>query len=94
MPWKPAKKPGGTTAGGWGHKHQQLRKLLLPKAYGTPCVRCGEIMYQGQILHLDHNDRRDGWLGFSHADCNLRAAAKKARAKQIYGQRPTTVHRW
>jgi hypothetical protein len=55
-------------------------------------------MLPGQMLHLDHNDDRTGWLGFSHSDCNLRAAARKARAIQLYskryGQRPKTVHRW
>jgi hypothetical protein len=52
-------------------------------------------MLPGQKLHLDHNDDRTGWLGFSHAACNLRAAAKKARAIQLAGKRrPNTAHRW
>ena len=93
-----AKTPGGTTKGGWGSQHQKLRKALLPSAYGKPCVRCGLPMLLGQKLHLDHNDNRTGWLGFSHAACNLRAAAKKARAIQLYGKRPsptaTDAHRW
>jgi hypothetical protein len=98
MPWAKAKTPGGTTKGGWGNQHQKLRKALLPSAYGTPCVRCGQPMQPWQELHLDHNDTRTGWLGFSHRACNLRAAAKKARAIQLYGKRPrptaTDAHRW
>jgi hypothetical protein len=55
-------------------------------------------MLKGQKLHLDHNDDRTGWLGFSHAKCNLRAAARKARAIQLHGKRPrfpaNDAHRW
>ena len=99
MPWAKtnAKKPGSTTKGGWGNQHQKLRKRLLPQAYGQPCTRCGRPMLPGQKLHLDHNDSRTGWLGFSHAACNLRAAAKKARAIQLYGKQPrprSDAHRW
>jgi hypothetical protein len=97
MPWS-GSKGENTTAAGYGNSHQKLRKALLPSAYGTPCVRCGKPMLKGQKLHLDHNDTRTGWLGFSHAACNLRAAAKKARAIQLYGKRPSSMandaHRW
>ena len=92
MVW--AKPRAKTSKRGYAGQHQKLRKALLPKAYGTPCVRCGEPMLPGQVLHLDHNDTRTGYLGFAHKDCNLKAAAKKARAKQLYGTRPMTVHRW
>jgi hypothetical protein len=37
-------------------------------------------MLPGQELHLDHNDQRTGWIGFSHKACNLRAAAAKHAA--------------
>jgi hypothetical protein len=97
MAWAKTKQPGGTTKGGWGSKHQKLRKQLLPQAYGKPCVRCGQPMQPWQELHLDHNDDRTGWLGFSHKSCNLRAAARKVRAIQLYGKRvkrTKPVHRW
>jgi hypothetical protein len=94
MAWGKAKTPGGTTKGGWGSKHQKLRAVLLPSAYGKPCARCGQPMLPGQELHLDHNDDRTGWIGFSHARCNVRAAARKARAIQLYGKRTKPVHRW
>ena len=40
-------------------------------------------MLPGQTLHLDHRDDRTGYGGFSHASCNVRAAAKKARRLQV-----------
>jgi hypothetical protein len=96
MPWSKQKPRGGTTVGGWGWSHQKLRKALLPQAYGQPCARCGRPMLQGQELHLDHSDARTGYLGFSHARCNLRAAAQKARRIQLtkikYGR--DDAHRW
>ncbi len=69
---------------GYGYTYQKLCKALLPAAYGTPCVRCGLPMLPGQKLHLDHDDYdRTRLRGFAHAECNIRAAARKARAKQI-----------
>jgi hypothetical protein len=79
---------------GYGYQYQKLRKARLPNVYGTPCVRCGELMLPGQKLHLDHDDYDcTKLLGFSHARCNIRAA-KKARAIQLYGKPAKTVHRW
>jgi hypothetical protein len=95
MAWAKAKTPGGTTKGGWGSKHQRLRAALLPSAYGKPCSRCGQPMLPGQALHLDHDDYdRTRYRGFSHQACNLRAAARKARAIQLYGKRVKSAHRW
>jgi Recombination endonuclease VII len=82
---------------GYGYAYQKLRKALLPSAYGTPCVRCGQPMLPGQKLHLDHDDYDHTKLrGFAHAECNIRAAAKKARAKQIAAKQRAIkpVHRW
>jgi hypothetical protein len=93
-------KAENTTAAGYGNSHQKLRKALLPQAYGKPCYRCGQPMLPGQELHLDHTDDRTGYGGFSDKACNLRAAARKARAIQLRRRRlvvvppPTTVHRW
>ena len=98
MAWTKPKAPKGDR--GYGYQYQKLRKALLPGAYGTPCVRCGELMLPGQKLHLDHDDwDRTLLRGFAHAACNIRAAAKKARAKQIAAKMATTragkpVHRW
>jgi hypothetical protein len=95
MPWTAGPRaPKGDR--GYGYAYQKLRKALLPQAYGTPCVRCGQPMLKGQQLHLDHADwDRTKLLGFSHRACNLRAAAKKARAIQLYGKRTKPdAHRW
>jgi hypothetical protein len=98
MAWAKPKAPKGER--GYGYAYQKLRKALLPSAYGTPCVRCGEPMLQGQKLHLDHDDYdRTRLLGFAHSQCNIRAAAKKARAIQLAAKMATTragkpVHRW
>jgi hypothetical protein len=54
-------------------------------------------MLPGQKLHLDHDDwDRSKLRGLSHADCNIRAAAKKARAIQIAAKQRVNrqVHRW
>lgn len=96
MPWQAPKAPKGQR--GYGYAYQKLRKQLLPKAYGTPCVRCGELMLPGQKLHLDHDDwDRTKLRGFAHADCNIRAAARKARAIQTAAKMAKTrtdAHRW
>jgi hypothetical protein len=98
MPWDKPKAPKGDR--GYGYAYQKLRKALLPSAYGTPCVRCGQPMLEGQKLHLDHDDNdRTKLKGFAYSDCNIRAAAKKARAAQLAAKMAKTrtgkpVHRW
>jgi hypothetical protein len=47
-------------------------------------------MLADQKLHLDHKDDRSGYLGFSHAECNDRAAAEKVNAMK---QSPRAVPR-
>ena len=93
MPWDKTKL-ASTTDRGYGYDHQRTRKALLPQAYGTPCVRCGYTMERGQVLHLDHTNTRDGYLGFAHAKCNTRAAARKARAKQTMTKQRRVAARW
>jgi hypothetical protein len=105
MAW--AKPTRSSAARGYGSGHRKLRAALLPQAYGTPCVRCGHVMLPGQLLHLDHNDDRTGYLGFSHGGrchicgrrCNVEAAARKAKMVRRYGKtrvkaRVKPVHRW
>lgn len=96
MPWAPGpRKPKGDR--GYGYAYQKLRKALLPSAYYTPCVRCGQLMLPGQELHLDHDDwDRSRLLGFAHAKCNLSAAGRKGRAVQLAAKQRAKrpVHRW
>jgi hypothetical protein len=89
-------------ARGYGYEFQKLRKQLLPSAYGTPCVRCGEPMLKGQELHLDHADwDRSRILGFSHRACNLPSRgtqsqsnpALQAKAQGVVRQVVVSGHR-
>lgn len=67
-------------ARGYDARHQAVRALLLPLAYGKPCPRCGEPMLRGQDLDLGHpigrpraadpSSRADH---IEHARCNRRA---------------------
>ena len=50
----------------------------------SPCARCGGTMWKHALdhrghsaVHYDHTDDNRGYLGFSHARCNLRAGAAK-----------------
>lgn len=87
---------------GYGRPHARLRAELLPLAYGTPCHFCGDLMKEGQDLHLDHTEDRSGYRGMTHASCNLRdgarRAGKAARLKRVRegwrpGQDPSTRRR-
>ena len=73
------KPPGATTRGGWGNHHQRRRAAIAPlvNAGKATCARCHEPIHAGEEWHLDHNDTRDGYLGVSHATCNLRDGASK-----------------
>ena len=55
------------------------------------CARCNEPIHPDAEWHLDHNDTRDGYLGVSHASCNLSAGANKPNARrrpEPYVQQP------
>lgn len=66
---------------------------MLPKAIGTPCVRCGLPMLSGQDLELDHTDDRSGYLGFAHSLCNSRAGGRKGQAMQAARRQPSSAPR-
>jgi hypothetical protein len=88
---------GTTNQRGYTHQHRALRAAMLPRAYGTPCVRCGEAMLNGQLLDLDHNDNRDGYRGFAHSSCNRRAGGEQAqreRQRQRFNPKPRSATRW
>jgi hypothetical protein len=86
-----------TTARGYGYQHQQLRRALLPYAYGQPCHHCGKTMQPGQPLDLDHTDDRTGYRGVAHATCNRQAGARKGNAARRAGpdpEAPCTSRTW
>jgi hypothetical protein len=49
---------------------------IVESGYAS-CCRCGFPIVPGTRWHLDHRDDGLGYLGPSHAACNLRAAAKR-----------------
>jgi hypothetical protein len=79
---------------GYGRRHHELRLRLLPKAYGTPCVRCGRTMEHGQDLDLDHTDDRAGYRGFAHAFCNRSAGGYKGTGGAPYDPQPSAATQW
>lgn len=75
-----------TSARGLGNAHQQLRRRLLPLAYGKPCRRCGQPMLKGQRLDLGHPEDRPRMAdphnltgaAIEHRSCNRRAGQRLA----------------
>jgi hypothetical protein len=80
-----------TTERGYGHTHQHSRRLAfasLPE--WSACVRCGDMMWKWardthgrSALHWDHNNQRDGYLGFACQHCNTRAGQRTSRHHTI-----------
>lgn len=76
----------------YGSEHRKARTqafALLPEY--SPCCRCHKPMWKWakdkhgkSALHYDHTPDRTGYLGFSCAQCNVKAGAaaggKKAQA--------------
>lgn len=105
MPRKP-KPPGSTTAGGWGHQHQQLRASYAARmAAGEvfTCWRCRHTIRPGTPWDLGHSDDHTRTIGPEHRHCNRSAAARKKNRKGrrdsalpasgVMG-RPATAARW
>ena len=78
-PAKRCKACRGSDATRYDRAHHRVREQTIASAYGSPCVRCGEVMYPGQPLDLDH-DELGGYLGYAHASCNRSAGAMKGAA--------------
>ena len=71
-------------ARGYTNAHVARRRQLEPLvATGqASCCRCGQLIQCGQPWHLDHRDDRSGYLGPSHATCNLRAPRRRRTASE------------
>lgn len=82
--WGRFKPKADTTARGYGYEHQKARARYAAAHRDTdPCARCGQPLGpMGPSLHLDHDDNRDGYLGLSHAACNVRAGARLANSRR------------
>lgn len=62
-------------------EHDRTRKRLLPKAWGTFCPLCGDVMVASDELSLDHTtplsvDPTSKGDRIVHTECNLRRKRK------------------
>ena len=64
---------------GYGSVHDARRRQVKPlvNSGNAVCSRCGCPISPRERWHLDHTDNRQGYLGVSHAYCNLQAAGIK-----------------
>jgi len=67
---------------GYDAAHDRLRQHWSPRvAMGAVhCARCSRPILPGQPWHLDHDDTRIGYIGPSHAYCNLAAGGLAAHS--------------
>lgn len=70
-----------TTARGYGYQHKRIRAALMSSAYGRTCHLCGQPMWRGQDLDLDHTRDRHGYHGMTHASCNRRDGAQRSHQR-------------
>lgn len=88
------KPPGSTTAGGWGAKHQALRKTYKQRmAQGEQfnCWRCGYLIQPGAPWDLGHDDHdRSVYRGPEHRGRECPQGGNRA----TYKRRVTTPRRW
>lgn len=74
---------GNTSARGYGHKHQQLRKqyqTLVASGKAT-CWRCGEPIHPNQPWDLGHDDNnRNHYRGPEHRGRECKAGGNRATA--------------
>lgn len=63
---------------GWAHQQERCRWQAVVDAGRAVCARCHRPIPKGtRRWHLDHNDTRTGYIGPSHALCNLRAGGRR-----------------
>lgn len=68
---------------GYTAQHDKARSawVSLVEAGIVVCARCETRISAGDAWHLDHTSDRLGYLGPSHAACNVRAAQSPPRAR-------------
>ena len=96
MTWRGPRTKGSTSDRGYGTAHAKARAAAAARHNpADPCVRCGKRLGpMGPWLHYDHNAARTGYLGFSHASCNVKAGAKVGRSRQTKSKIGATRLRW
>lgn len=92
------KRPGQTTAEGYGAQHKRLRALwAVQVATGlVSCARCGELIEVGAPFDLGHKDgtSKREYSGPEHRRCNRAAGAAAREAVRTADPAPTPVTRW
>ena len=63
------------------HERERKRWARILERRTVPCARCSAPVNGADAWHLDHTDDRAGWLGPSHATCNLSAAGRASHAR-------------
>jgi hypothetical protein len=65
----------GTTARGYGTKHQRERARWAPRVEAglVDCGRCGDRIQPGRPWDLGHDDDRRTYRGPEHPSCNRKA---------------------
>lgn len=88
--------PGNTTARGYGHRHQQIRKILLAEFQpGQPCARCGKPIHSRNDADLGHGDDRRSYRGLEHVSCNRRDGARRRnQQRRVKTTTWTTTRDW
>lgn len=66
----------------------------IVRAGKATCARCGDPIHPEDDGHLDHNAERNGYLGPSHARCNLAAAAAVTNGRRPQPQFVERPYKW
>jgi hypothetical protein len=74
------------------HAKQRARWAKIVAAGDGYCARCGGHIAPGSDWHLDHRDDRDGYIGPSHARCNISAGARNGNVRRSLAQPPMEPH--
>jgi hypothetical protein len=82
-----------TVERGYGEQHRRRVKAEREQQWGRPCARCGREMIRGQRLFLDHTNDRRGYLGWSHAKCDIAASNRRRAAAARLARQPTATRR-
>jgi hypothetical protein len=88
---------GKTTARGYGHDHQKLRKRIaaLVAAGKAVCWRCGYPILPGIRWDLGHSDvDRSRYMGPEHQYCNRAAAARRGNRMRRKPEQIVYRSRW
>ena len=73
---------------GWAHQRARARWARIVELGEAYCARCRRPIWPGEPWHLDHTSHRAGYLGPSHARCNVTAANRSRK------RRPRSSRAW